>query len=43
MDLARRVGSTTSAQRMGALAGLAGKLGAGAVAANQAAYGLTSR
>ena len=40
MDLARRVGSTTGAQRMGALAGLAGKLGAGAVAANQAAYGL---
>ena len=40
MDLARRVGSTTGAQRMGALAGLAGKIGAGAVAANQAAYGL---
>ena len=40
MDLARRVGSTTGAQRMGALAGLAGKIGAGVVAANQAAYGL---
>ena len=42
MDLGRRVLDTNlgGGQRLGALAGLAGKLGAGAVAANQAAYGL---
>ena len=42
MDLGRRVLDTNlgGGQRLGALAGLAGKIGAGAVAANQAAYGL---
>lgn len=42
MDLGRRVFDTNlgGGQRLGALAGLAGKIGAGAVAANQAAYGL---
>ena len=39
MDLARRELVALLAQRMGALAGLAGKIGAGAVN-NQAAYGL---
>ena len=42
MDLGRRVfdANLGGGQRLGALAGLAGKIGAGAVAANQAAYGL---
>lgn len=42
MDLGRRVfdSNLRGGQRLGALAGLAGKIGAGAVAANQAAYGL---